>query len=956
MSPHQVDAYLDGALGEEAEARFLDHLIDCAACQAELHGEVQLRDREDALRGAATTTTTTRAGDAPVIPIGAGRRRRWPLVIASSTLAVAAIALVAVRPWQGAARRPAAAPTLALAPARTIEPRLAWAGARAYRPYDPMRSATAAAEYVDPRVVAALVERGDCAGVAATYVLSGELARARQQHDRCGDGADLDADRAGLELLDHAPARALALADRALAIAPTHPVALWNRALALRDLGLGLAAAAAFDRVAELDPPWAEEARRRAADARGPLLDLRDDYQRAVEAGAAMAAGGPPMPLPLARRFPARAALRLDDAIRLATTPARLAELRPLATELDALTGAGLVVRLDAARPAAVPDALRAPYLAWLNALAISDDDAWRGWLAAARTARADALVLGAMILGARAADASPALAAVAAKQGGWLPALYEVIAVRAAAPDDAARRLAALEAACAAGTLSAYPCARVAYQRAELAWTRYQAPATAEAGRVAVRLAEQTGEWGLRWRALELIANAERIRGDAALAGAYLDEVARSAATCAAARQAAVVAAEFAVDRHDLDGAVALLRAHPACEPTPRLVDLYFEVELASVGRPLRPKAELDAALASVVTSERFETDLIRYLRARLALGDDPQAADALAALLTSDAPESGPGRPAVAQLAAATLAVAAAADGRWADGVAALARATRATVPTRCALAVASDSIRYAAIALGPDGHATGAFDPDHRDAGGLPPAVVAPLAGCAEVAVLATAPWLGRDLGLPPALRWWFVLGPGTPPRAAPPRRVIVGGALPPAWLALPPVGAVLDVPADATLVRGAAATVAGVASAAATATVLEIHAHTAPAAGSDAPALALTDSPDGWAVTAEVVRGWRLTAAPVVLLAECNAAATAGYEQIAWGLPAAFVAAGARAVVAADGPIPDREAGEVFAALGDAAARGVAMADAVAELRAARLATDPTSWVRRLVVFQ
>ena len=121
-------------------------------------------------------------------------------------------------------------------------------------------------------------------------------------------------------------------------------------------------------------------------------------------------------------------------------------------------------------------------------------------------------------------------------------------------------------------------------------------------------------------------------------------------------------------------------------------------------------------------------------------------------------------------------------------------------------------------------------------------------------------------------------------------------------------------------------------------------------------SDAPALALTEGVGGWAATGELVRGWRLAGAPVVLLADCNAVATAAYEQIDWGLPRAFTAAGARAVVAADGLIPDREAGEVFAALGDAAAAGASMPVAVAELRAAKIARDPASWVRRLVVFQ
>src|SRR5262249_41543055 len=44
--------YLGGGLAPDAETAFLDHLAGCAACQAELHDEVQLRDREAALRSA----------------------------------------------------------------------------------------------------------------------------------------------------------------------------------------------------------------------------------------------------------------------------------------------------------------------------------------------------------------------------------------------------------------------------------------------------------------------------------------------------------------------------------------------------------------------------------------------------------------------------------------------------------------------------------------------------------------------------------------------------------------------------------------------------------------------------------------------------------------------------------------------------------------------------------------
>ncbi|MBK9030327.1 MAG: CHAT domain-containing protein [Myxococcales bacterium] len=951
MSPHRVDEYLEGLLAEDAADAFLDHLAVCAACQRALHADVQLRDREDALRAEVAARPT------PVVAIATARRRRGALVIGGAlVLAAAAAAFVVTRP---ARRAQPSTPALALAPSRGLEARLAWAPAAGYRPYDPVRSERAVGEAIDPRVIAALAERGDCAGVAATYVLSGELVRAGQQYDRCGDGADLDADRAGRAVMAGEPERALALADRALAIAPAHPVAHWNRALALRDLGLGLAAAAAFERVAVIDPPWAEEARQRAEAARAPLERQRDGYDEAIAAAAAMAAGGPPVTLELARRYPARVALRLDDAIRLAATPARLAELRPLALELDAVADVGLVARLDAARPAPVPAALQGPYLGWVEQLTIADDATRRAWLTAAAARRADELMIGAVILGARADGVPARLAAVAAARGGWLAAMYEVVAVRTAAPADAERRLAELTRACAARELSAYPCARVAYQRAELALGRYQAPATVAAAREAVQLAEGTGEWGLRWRALALAATAERIRGAPALAQAYLDEYVRSAATCEAAADAARVAGEYAFDRHDLAGAEAALRDHPACGPTPRLIDLQLEADLATAGRALRPSAALRADLAALAPRDEFEARMAAFLRARAGLDDDPAAAAALRALvIAGDAADGGPGRPSVTWLAASALTVTAARAGRWDDGVAALALAAGTPPPTRCALAVASDNFRFAAIAIGADGRASGVALDDRVGRDQLPVPVVDALTGCAEVAVWATAPWFGRDLGLPPGLPWWFVLGPARAPVAGATRRVVVVDPVPPAWLALPRIGVgVAPAPsATTTILRGPDATVAAVARAAATATVLEIHAHTARVPASDAPALALSDDRDDWAATAERVRAWRLAGAPVVLLADCNAVATAAYEQIDWGLPRAFAAAGARAIVAADGLIPDREAGEVFAALGDAAARGVAMPAAVAELRAAKIAADPASWVRRLVVFQ
>src|SRR5262245_63159237 len=55
MTVHSLACdYLDHALDAEQEAAFLDHLAQCGDCQRELEAEVQLRDREDTVRGGAS--------------------------------------------------------------------------------------------------------------------------------------------------------------------------------------------------------------------------------------------------------------------------------------------------------------------------------------------------------------------------------------------------------------------------------------------------------------------------------------------------------------------------------------------------------------------------------------------------------------------------------------------------------------------------------------------------------------------------------------------------------------------------------------------------------------------------------------------------------------------------------------------------------------------------------------
>ena len=951
MTSHgKIDEYLDGALGADDEVAFLDHLADCAACQDELHAAVQLRDREDQLRAVAPAAPAA-GPEAAIAPVRAitSRRARWLVPTVALAAAAAAAAWIVVN-RRATAPPTTPAPTLALAPTRGLEARLSWSGAAGYRSYDALRAGAPAVETLDPRAIAALTERGDCAGVAAAYLLGGELTRADRAYAQCPDSPELLADRAALALAQRDPAAALALTDRALEMRADHAVARWNRALALRDLGLGLTAAAAFERAAE-DPAWAAEARARATALRATLVAQRDGYAEVVAAGRAMVGGGPPISTTLARAFPARARLRLDDAIRVATSQARLDELRPLAEALEGLAGDGLVARLTRARPTTAPAALVARYVAWVEAGTIVDDAAWRRWHADAVRARADQLVVGAMLLSGLGGD-DPAMGArLAALEDPWVASLAEVI--RAGAIPDGETRLAAVEDGCARGAIAAYPCLRAAYQRAQLEFGRYRAPATATAAATVLAQVGATGEWAVRWRALYLLGGAERIRGNLGLVTAYYDETVASSDDCPTTRVAATIAAELAVHDDRVEDAVTRLRARPTCGAI-TLVELALEVELARRGHPVRPAAEVVAALAALAPTDPRDAAFAAYQSARVRLATEPAAAAELRAMIAPGRDRREPGRPDTGQLAAAAIAVDDGRASRWDEAIAAVSAALPAPTPTACGLVLAAEGAQTVAIAIDARGQRTGVVAP--RTAGPLPPDAATPLVGCPVVDVLALPPWLGAEVALDPAQPWRFVTRAPRPAPPGPAHRVIVVDPRPPADLGLAPLAGYGSAPRDAELLRGEAATRARVTAAARDATVLELHAHTTRVPRSDAPALVLSDAPDGWAATAEDIATWGLRRAPVVLLADCDAAIAAGYDELYWGLPRAFLDAGARAVVAARVPVPDAEGAAVFASLGDAVAAGESPAIAIARIRAEKIRQDPTSWLRHVVVFE
>jgi hypothetical protein len=285
----------------------------------------------------------------------------------------------------------------------------------------------------------------------------------------------------------------------------------------------------------------------------------------------------------------------------------------------------------------------------------------------------------------------------------------------------------------------------------------------------------------------------------------------------------------------------------------------------------------------------------------------------------------------------------------------------------PDACQAAIARDDLRLAVAVRGPSGTVEGAYDERSllQDGASLIPSRLQQLlAGCATIRVLAQPPLTGTPRLLPPTLAWSYDVAPGTQ-RLEPsgePRRVIVTGAKAPQTLKLPPL-ADWDLPEGSggpqvTRLHGSEANPRRVLAELTGATELQFHVHAiSDTSLSDAPVLALSPGGDGkWALTAEAIRANPLRRHPLVLLANCRAGELADWMHEAWGLPTAFLQAGASTVVASSVDVPDREAVRFFDAVVARIRAGEVPVSAVAAERRIWLERQPESWVADVLVFE
>jgi hypothetical protein len=155
----------------------------------------------------------------------------------------------------------------------------------------------------------------------------------------------------------------------------------------------------------------------------------------------------------------------------------------------------------------------------------------------------------------------------------------------------------------------------------------------------------------------------------------------------------------------------------------------------------------------------------------------------------------------------------------------------------------------------------------------------------------------------------------------------------------------------------VLRGAAATPSRVLSELADADEAEFDVHGLVDLGSGEASM-LVLSPDGtghYALTANDIRKLKLQRKPLIALAACSAAHTAPYMHKVWSLPAAFVEAGARAVIASASSIPDLETGAFFADVLKRIREGTPPTVAVRDVRQIWLARGQT-WARDFIVFE
>jgi len=961
----QLGPFVDGELAATEAAAFRRHLVDCARCQQEMHGLMQLSALAERARQQRQAPVPERA---PVPVAAADRRARprraaWLGVVGAAAMAAALV--LAIRGGRSGPDMPA---LLASLDARTVSGWPSAAGPAQYRPYAVSRGTEQSTPPSLARAALKAEEANDLRSIATLALLRRDFVRADAVLGQLPARPDVLADRGLVRMEQGRCEDALEYLDQALAAQPGYLPALFNRGLCLRQLGLPVAAAAALGKVTDAQAGgWSTEAGtdRLAVEQRAAAQKARE--RAFAEERKQLVVSQETPPPEFIHEFPARARVRFNAALASAGTKAELERLLPTAHELDALAGdTVLEQRIRSALRTVRPEraAIAAQFRDWFlqqksplrpeavafigRAVAAGQvDQALEGW---SNFVPDDAPELRARMVRAARDPFHEILlaAAVAAQQRERGLTL------------DAERTVREVQSRCGAPSLE-IACFYLDQQAVDIdnALGRFR-EAAARAGQSAqtMRRAALLGE---ERQALLQLADVKLDADRLGAARATWEEIGlREPSKCRVTVWRNEKLAAGYVRRRDGAAARAILDAQPSCDLP--MDPWRYELRL-DVAQLLGDEAGVKAvasALAKIepgaVWSEREgQEDAFLLDRARLELGDP--AATALGQLPPAFEDDSAVRR----AWTRATVARYFAALRRDATPEAVNALATASGVPgaERCVAAVGRDLTRTGWAVIGSSGEQRSGSAPrrDTPVSDLLPPEARRVLATCSEVSVVTTADLQGVADLLPESLAWSFAVAARPATAATGTGRLLVRDTRPPPELGLPPLQ-LQGLPQGAgwSVLEGAEATPRRVLEAMGSPGFIEFAVHgRIDGELPDGAMLMLSEDPDrNYALSAAALRTAHLRGNPLIILGACHAGTGSAMRDEPWSLPRALVEAGARTVIASRAELPDAEASQFFEGVRRRVESGSAPRVALRDERLAWLQKG-RDWVREVVAF-
>jgi len=956
----QLGAFVDGELDPAAAAAFRRHLAECARCQEEMHGLLQLEALAQDSPPPETKQLLSRAR--PAVSRSPGKWR-WAFPTIGLAFAGAVVAVLVLR------QRPPQLPELlASLDARTVSGWPSAMGPKEYRTYQTVRGTAAPIPESLARAELQLEANRDYRALGTVALLRRDFARADAYLARAPSTPDVLADRGLIRLEQSQCGEALEFFDDALAKEPANLPARFNRGLCLKQLRLPFAAERAFGPVStSAAGGWSQEARleEQSLDRlRAEFLEQETAWKRTrqelIEHQTA-----PAQSFISARPSLARTAFY--HALSSAPGRRELERLRPTATMLDRdFGGRQLERRIDRVERQLRPGraALAERYRAWLvdqTVPALAEVQQLRD---EARHTGQDDITLQ-LIDSYFNDEVSAERERLAAEfEDPWhsvrLAAARAVKLLDAGQAGAAERLLRRAEDDCRPASM-AVTCWYVTGRLGEL-YGSVGRPA--DARRTFAAAAPRLRAAGLiqqERKALLEVAVFTAQAGELALARATFEDLQlREPQRCLAWAWARELLAQGYVHARDATRARAAVAEPMPCqlEPEPWRAAWRLDLGRLTGDRKLLSEArEMAVALATSPKAARREAEQARLLRDEvdLELGA-PAIEEELRRRLSEAAPAADSAVRSAQARAWQALAIAALSrsDGRTA--LSDLARLQQAEEPKTCAVGLVGDVARQGWVTLGVNGRVNSGL---HRGRSvELPPSELQGLQACGiPISVLAAGEF-PAGTSLPDGMAWAYRVG-ATAPTPAPlgGSRLLVRNVLPPADLQLPSLGT-RAAPTDQrwTVLEGADATPARVLAGLKAADIVDFEVHgIVDAQVPDGAVLVLSeDSNRGYALSATELQAVRLERRPVVLLGACRAATSSRVRAEPWNLPRTLVRSGARAVYASLQDLPDHEVGEFFRNLTARLDSGETPAVALRDERVAWVKAGKT-WVRDIVLF-